>query len=308
MRGTIRIGTRGSALALTQARWVAARIEAAYPELSTELVPIRTSGDRFTDRPLASVGGKGLFVKELEGALARGEVDCAVHSLKDLPAQLTPGLVLAAVPEREEPADVLLTRDGVTLADLPRGASVGTSSPRRRALLKWLRPDLKVVALRGNVDTRLRGLAAGTVDAIVLAAAGLKRLGQSFSKAEVLDSRLFLSAVGQGALAIETRRDHWFDALRCLEHRDSADAVRAERAFLETISGSCHTPLGARGEITGGILALHGLIAHPNGKQVVRGLRCGPRDQAERLGKELAEELLANGGQELLDAAALEQD
>lgn len=303
MRDTIRIGTRASALALAQARWVAAQLESAHPELHAELVPVKTTGDRFHDRPLQTIGGKGLFVKELEEALLERKIDCAVHSLKDVPAVLPEGLMLAAVPKRESTADLLLTLDGAPLHGLPYHARVGTSSPRRKALLQWLRPDLEIVPLRGNVDTRIRRLEERALDAIVVAEAGLRRLSREVPGAQLLDPLVFLPAVGQGALAIETRCDGWATVVRSLEDPVAADETRAERAFLAGIGGSCHTPLGARAYVRGEELILHGLVAHPNGRQVVRGLRKGARSEAQAIGQKLSQDLLESGGRTLLSAA-----
>jgi hydroxymethylbilane synthase len=296
----LRIGTRGSRLALAQAEWVRQRLAAAHPRLRTELVVIKTSGDRVRDVPLRQVGGKGLFVKELESALGAGAIECAVHSLKDLPGELAAGLIVAAVPEREDPADVVITRQPGGLAALPRGARIGTSSPRRAALLRALRPDLAVVDLRGNVDTRLAKLERGEVDALVLAAAGLRRLGIAPAHVEPCDPREFVPAIGQGALALESRPGAVADQLSAIEHRPSRQAVDAERAFLSAVGGSCVTPLAAHATIAGGRLTLRALIAHPDGSRVVRGDVAGDVADGVRLGSALAERLLRDGGAELL--------
>jgi hydroxymethylbilane synthase len=298
---TIRIGTRGSALALWQATWVKTRLENLWPGIRVELVPIKTSGDRIQDISLARVGGKGLFVKEIEDALLAGTIDLAVHSMKDLPGELPAGLAISAVPEREDPRDVLITRHGETLAELPDGTRVGTSSLRRQALLLSLHPGLQIEMLRGNVDTRLRKQREGVVDATVLAAAGLKRLGVTVEHSHVLEEHIFLPAIGQGALGIETRVDDAVVALvRPLHHKETAVAVEAERAFLRRLGGSCRTPLAAKGTVTNGSVHLAALIARPDGKQVIRGERNGSVDMVDRIGTQLAELLLARGGREIL--------
>jgi hydroxymethylbilane synthase len=302
MSAVLRIGTRGSTLALAQAEWIRRRIEAANPGLRAELVVIRTSGDRIADVPLHRVGGKGLFVKELESALLEGRIDAAVHSLKDVPGELAPGLQIAAVPEREDVRDVMITRHGGGLAALPAGARVGTSSPRRQALLRALHPQLEVVDLRGNVDTRLGKLARGEVDGLVLAAAGLRRLGVAPAHAVPCDPRTFLPAIGQGALALESAEGPVVARLRAVEDAPTRQAIDAERAFLTTIGGTCTTPLAGYAEIDGGQLTLRAAIAHPSGRPIVRGERRGATADGARLGTELARALLAQGGAEVLRA------
>jgi hydroxymethylbilane synthase len=296
----LRIGTRGSRLALAQAEWVRQRLETAHPGLRAELVVITTSGDRIRDRPLHAVGGKGLFVKELEHALDTGAIDCAVHSLKDVPGALAPGLVVAAVPERAAAHDVALTRAPGGLASLPGGARAGTSSPRRAALLHALYPELTVVDLRGNVDTRLAKLERGEVDALVLAAAGLHRLGLQPAYAEPCDADTFVPAIGQGALALESRSGPVVEQLAAIEHRPSRQAIDAERAFLVAVGGSCVSPLAAYATIAGDRLTLHALIARPDGTRVIRGASDGAPADGARVGRELAEQLLRDGGAALL--------
>jgi len=298
----LRLGTRGSQLALVQARWVQAAIEAASPPARVELVVIRTSGDRIQDRPLAEVGGKGLFIKEIEEALLRREVDLAVHSMKDLPAELAAGMAIVAVPAREDPGDLLIARRRASLAELPAGARVGTSSLRRMALLRAARPDLEVVPLRGNVDTRLRRLAEGAVDAIVLAAAGLRRLGLSPEAAVPLDPAHFLPAIGQGALAIEARAGELDRLLAPLEDAATRAAILAERGFMLGAQGSCTTPLAAHARVAAGEVRLEAVILSPDGTRVVRGERRGAVARAEALGRELAEDLMSRGGAEILRA------
>jgi hydroxymethylbilane synthase len=297
----LRLATRGSQLALAQARLVAGLLE-ARAGVGAELVVLKTSGDRIQDRPLSEVGGKGLFVKEIEEALLRGDAEVAVHSMKDLPADLAPGLVLGAVPEREDPGDLLIAREPTRLEGLRRGARVGTSSLRRMALLLALRPDLDVVPMRGNVDTRLRKLGEGEVDALVLAAAGLKRLGIDPTAAVRLDPTHFVPAIGQGALAIETRSGELGDVMAPLEHAPTRAAVLAERGFMRAASGSCVTPLAAHARLEGDALHLVAVILSPDGARQIRGTRRGPSASAEAIGAELAAELLARGGAEILEA------
>ena len=305
MTRTVRIGTRGSTLAVWQAGWVKQRLEAHWPDLRVELVPITTSGDRIQHVSLARIGGKGLFVKEIEQALLAGRVDLAVHSVKDLPAELPPGLRLSTIPEREDPRDVLISAGGSSLADLPEGTRVGTSSLRRQALLLHLRPDLRIEVLRGNVETRLRRQLEGRVDATILAAAGLKRLSLNLKNGVPLDAEEFLPAIGQGALGIEIRAGDEVAALLApLHHPETAWAVEAERAFLSGMGGSCRTPLAARATVANGSLRLAALVASPDGKRLLRHERSGPTDTAGQIGTETAALLLDRGGREIL--AALE--
>lgn len=300
MSRLIRIGTRGSQLALTQARWVQLRLQQLHPQLTVELTTIKTAGDRFVDQPLSTLGGKGVFVKEIEDALLAGRIDCAVHSMKDVPSELAPGLVVAAIPAREDPRDVLITRAGNGLRDLPSAARLGTSSLRRMALLRSMRPDLTVQTLRGNVDTRLRKLDAGELDAIVLAAAGLRRLAIHRENATFFDPLDFVPAIGQGALAIESRGDATAALLSALDHRETHIAVTAERAFLARVGGSCRTPLAAHATLGGDVLTVRALIASLDGTKVIRGDRTGPHTAAADLGTALATELLARGGAKIL--------
>ena len=298
----IRIGTRGSPLALRQAGAVAERLRAVAPGRRVEIVPMKTAGDRLAQVSLGEFGGKGLFVKELEEALADGRVDVAVHSLKDMPAELPEGLCLAAFPTRDDPRDVLVSRAGGGIADLPPAATVGTSSLRRRVLLLSLRPDLTIEAIRGNVETRLAKLAAGGLDAIVVAAAGLARLGLAPANGRPLEPDEFVPAVGQGILAVESRssdRD-----LRALLARVDDPATRcqaeAERAFLRHLGASCHTPVAAHARLHNGELTLDGLVASLDSRRVLRGRTTGAAASAELLGQKLAEELLARGAREIL--------
>jgi hydroxymethylbilane synthase len=302
--GALRIGTRGSRLALAQAEWLRRRLEDLRPRMATELVVIRTSGDRFLSAPLATMGGKGLFVKEIEEALVRGEIDCAVHSMKDLPLELAPGLEIAAVPRRANPYDVVVTRQPGGLAGLADGARVGTSSLRRAALLRSLEPRLAVVPLRGNVDTRLRKLEAGEIEALLLAAAGLERMGIEPPHLMACDAEHFVPAIGQGALAVEARRDAPLPALAAIDDAESRIAVETERALLAEVQGSCVTPLAAHATLTDGELTLRGLIAAPDGSRIVRGTATGAAAAGASIGRALGRQLLDEGGAEIL--AALE--
>ena len=307
-RATLRLGTRGSPLALAQSREVAAALEARHPGLRVHLEVIRTSGDRIQDIPLATVGGKGLFVKEIEDALLTGRIELAVHSMKDLPALLPPGLTLGAITAREEGADVLVAREARSLEDLPPGARVGTSSLRRQAQLLHRRPDLCMVPLRGNVDTRLRKLTEGALDAIVVAAAGLKRLGVRPAGAIPLPLEVSLPAPGQGALGLEIREADRATAavVAVLEDGASRIAVTAERAFLRRLGGSCNVPIAAYGTVRGDLLTLTGLVASPDGKALVRDTLTGAALEAESLGTALAERLLAQGADRILRELAEE--
>jgi len=293
----IRIGTRGSALALWQAKHVEAGLSALGHEI--ELRAIATTGDRLLDRRLEAVGGKGAFLKEIEEALQAGEVDLAVHSLKDVPTALPAGLTLCAILERADPRDALLSA-GKRLGELPKGARVGTTSLRRQAQLRAARADLIPADLRGNVDTRLRRLHEGRFDAILLAMAGLARLGRAGEVTEVLDPREFVPAPGQGAIALECRDED--DAVRgavaALDHAPTARAVAAERAFLAALGGGCNVPLGAHAFAADGRLDLVGFVAEDGGPGFVRGERHG--EGPEDLGRALADDLLSRGARALL--------
>ncbi len=298
----VRIGTRGSRLALAQAESVAEGLRARGAEV--ELVPIRTSGDQLAQVALADFGGKALFVKEIEEALLAGRVDVAVHSLKDMPAALPPGLGLAAFPPREDPADVLVTRDGGRLADLPAGARVGTSSLRRRVLLMRLRPDLRDEPIRGNVDTRLQQLAAGRYDALVMARAGLRRLGLEPAGATPLPVDEFLPAAGQGILGVEARAGEGplLELLATLDHTETRIQAEAERAFLLRLGAGCHTPVAGFARLNGSALSVSGLVASEDGRTVLTAAVSGPPSSARALGEKLAEELLARGAAAVLAA------
>ncbi len=296
------IGTRGSKLALWQAEWVHGRLRQLEPGLSVSLKRIKTTGDKILDTPLAAIGGKSLFVKEIEEALLRGEIDLAVHSMKDVPTYLPEGLEILSIPEREDPRDVLISRDGVTLDRLAAGARIGTSSLRRQAQLLNVRPDLSIQILRGNLDTRLRKLEAGEYDGIILAAAGIRRLGWTDRVTEYLSPDVCLPAIGQGALALEGRADDAFvrDVAARLDHRPTRMAVTAERALLERLEGGCQVPIAAHATIMGESLVMSALIAGVNGRRLVRDSIQGSVNEAHRLGIKLAERLLERGGDEIL--------
>jgi hydroxymethylbilane synthase len=286
----LRIGTRGSPLALVQARAVRARLAAALgaAEDTIELVVIRTTGDAIQDRPLADAGGKGLFTKEIEEALIDRRIDLAVHSSKDVPTFLPGGLMLAACLEREDPRDVFISHKGGSLAELPHGASLGTTSPRRQAIALRIRHDLRIVPLRGNVETRLRKLEAGDMDATILALAGMKRLGLEKHATRIMSVEEFLPAAGQGAIGIEIREDDTRvrELLARIDHADTSTALACERAFLGVLDGSCKTPIGGYAEISGDTIYLRGLLAHPDGDPAIAHELRGPRADAIKIGTE----------------------
>jgi hydroxymethylbilane synthase len=299
----MKIATRGSALALWQANHVRDRLRANDPGLEVELLAIKTKGDKIPDVPLAKVGGKGLFVKEIERALLDGAADVAVHSMKDVPAELEAGLAMVAISEREDPFDALCSRDGKTLAELPAGARVGTSSLRRQCQLNAVRDDLEIVSLRGNVGTRLRKLDDGEFDAILLAAAGLKRLGFGDRITEKLEPPRFLPAIAQGGLGIETREgdDDTIARVRAaMHHEPDARRMRAERAFMARLEGGCQTPMAAYADYDGDELVIRGLVSSLDGTRMLRAERRAASEDAEALGLALAEELLGQGADVIL--------
>lgn len=304
MRTVLRIGTRASLLAVTQSTWVKNQIETAHPQTRVELVKITTKGDRILDVPLAKVGGKGLFVKEIEDALLAGEVDLAVHSMKDVPTELPDGLHIGIIPLRETAQDAFISVKYPTLAALPQGATIGTSSLRRKSQLAALRPDLHITDLRGNIDTRLRKLDESVFDAIILAGAGLNRLGMQERITVLLPPEQMLPAISQGSLGIELRRNdtELYAGLQFLHHPDTALTVSAERAFLLRLEGGCQVPIGAHATLSGRTVTLTGLIASIDGCQLIKDTVTGPAEQAGKLGTTLAETLLARGGKALLDA------
>jgi hydroxymethylbilane synthase len=295
----LRIGTRGSPLALVQARMVRAKLVQTLgaSEEAIELIIIRTSGDIIQDRPLSEVGGKGLFTKEIEEALLGNRIDLAVHSAKDMPTFSQPGLMLAACLEREDPRDVFISRKAGSLAELPQGASLGTASLRRQAIAKGQRPDLRIVPLRGNVETRLRKLDSGEVDATLLALAGLKRLGLTEHATKIMPVDEFLPAVSQGAIGLEARAGdtRTRDILTRIDHADTSIAVVCERAFLAELDGSCKTPIAGHAMFEGDTLRFRGLLAHPDGKPSMAAVTYGPRADAEKIGTEAARVIKRDG-------------
>jgi hydroxymethylbilane synthase len=312
-QGALRIGTRGSPLARAQTELTRQSLVAAHPALADriEIVVIRTTGDRVQDRSLAEIGGKGLFTKEIEEALLAGSIDLAVHSMKDLPTYLPDGLTIGCILPREDPRDALLAREGTSIATLPRGAVVGTASLRRQAQLLALRPDLKVVGFRGNVDTRIAKLRDGVVDATLLAVAGLVRLGRVDAATAILDTAELLPAVAQGAIGVEMRADDGraADLLQLLHNEASATCVAAERACLAALEGSCRTPIAALaewtvapGESRASLLRLRALLAKPDGSAVLREERTGPADQPEALGQAAAAALRGSAGPDFFTA------
>ncbi len=302
MNDPIKIGTRGSKLALWQANWVKSVLEEKFPQHTVELIIIKTQGDKILDVPLAKVGGKGLFVKEIEQALLTRHIDIAVHSMKDMPAEIPDGLCIGAVPERENPSDVFISQSGLGFKELDSGSIVGTSSLRRGAQLRHVRPDIVIQPLRGNLDTRFKKLESENLDAIVVAAAGVKRLNLEHKIIEYLDPNIILPAIGQGALCIEIRND---DAkvgplVESMDHEPTRTVVKGERAFLNRLEGGCQVPIAGHGKINKDRLILTGLVAEIDGTQMIKGEKSGPLDSAEAIGIDLAEELLARGAAEIL--------
>ncbi len=302
MRKQIRIGTRGSALALWQAEWVKSEIEKKYRNMTVTLTKIKTTGDKILDVPLAKVGGKGLFVKEIEEAMLGNEIDIAVHSMKDVPTFFPDGLHLSCITKREDPRDALLSRNNVPFNKLPQGSNVGTSSLRRQAQLMNIRPDFVIHQLRGNVDTRLRKLKEGQFDAIILAAAGVKRLGLAANVTEYIDPTISLPAIGQGALGIECRVDdrELNDLIAFFNHADSRTCVTGERALLRRLEGGCQVPIACYGQMKDENLHLTGLVGSVDGKRIIRDTIEGAPEEAEKLGVALAEKLLSQGADAIL--------
>jgi hydroxymethylbilane synthase len=302
--------TRKSPLALWQAEFVQKRLQTLHPELEIQLIGVQTTGDKILDAPLAKVGGKGLFIKELEQRLSEGAADIAVHSMKDVTVELPPGLVLAVILEREDPQDVFISEQYASLDALPSGARVGTSSLRRQCQLRAYRSDLEVWDLRGNVGTRVNKLGRGEFDAIILAAAGVKRLGLEDRIRSYLDPEIMLPAIGQGALGIECRAAdrRVLELIAPLDHGATHLCVVAERALNRRLDGGCQVPIAAHAELSQGRLSLRALVGRVNGAEIIRGAISGPPDQAEQLGVALAEDLLARGAGPILEALMQEED
>lgn len=299
---SLRIGTRGSKLALWQAEWIKARLIEAHPGLRLELVTIKTSGDMILDVPLAKIGGKGLFVKEIENALLDSRIDLAVHSMKDVPIVIPPSLSMGCVTKREDPFDVLISRSGHGLSNLPLKARIGTSSLRRQAQLLHFRPDFVMVPIRGNLDTRLRKLEEQRMDAIILAFAGLNRMGLKHRITETIPTEICLPAIGQGALAIETRLEDRdvHETVAFLNDSETALTMRAERAFLRRLEGGCQVPIAAYAQPIDDNLEIDGMVASVDGKKMVRHRKRGRPEEAEALGIQLAETILSLGGDQIL--------
>ena len=297
------IGTRGSKLALTQSEWVKREVQTRHPEVRVELVKIKTKGDKILDSPLSKIGGKGLFVKEIEDALLKNDVDLAVHSLKDVPAELQEGLTISVYPKREDPRDAFVSRHFKAVKDLPQGASVGTSSLRRSAQLLHMRPDLHIVPLRGNVDTRLRKLDSGDLQAIVLATAGLKRLGLSDRITTPLSPEAVLPAIGQGVLGLELRADDekTRNLISFLNDLETELAARAERAFLKELEGGCQVPLAGYARVERDLMVMDGMVAELDGSKILRQEIRGAKDKPEELGIALARRLLSAGADRILE-------
>ena len=300
----VRIGTRGSTLALAQSNWVREQLLIRHRDLEVELRVIKTSGDHFLDTLIPDIGGKGVFTKEIEEALLSKEIDFAVHSMKDLATELPKGLIVAAIPAREDARDVLVTRTARSLGELSSGARVGTGSLRRRAQLLHHRPDLSLAPIRGNIDTRLRKLDGGEVDALVMAAAGLKRIGREDRIGEYLSDDICVSAVAQGALAVEARDENSPRAMLAFLHdADASTEVSAERALLARLGGGCHVPIGARARIAGDQLKMIAVVANPDGSGLCRGEIAGMARDGGQLGRRLAEQLLRQGADKFLSSA-----
>ena len=307
---TVKIGTRGSKLALWQANWVRSALKVRHRDILVELVIIKTKGDKILDVPLAKIGGKGLFVKEIEEALLRDRIDIAVHSMKDMPAIIPEGLCIGAIPERETPNDVLISKNNILLSKLPVGARIGTSSLRRSVQLKHARPDLVIMPLRGNLDTRLKKLETENMDAVILAAAGVKRLNLENKITEYLDENIVLPAVGQGALCIQIRKNDEIiePVVKFLDHPETRMVVSGERAFLKRLEGGCQVPIAGYGKIVDKIFTINGLVADIDGKTVIRGTDSGAPELSESIGIKVAQQLLAKGAEQILNNFKADQN
>ena len=302
MRQTLRLATRGSKLALWQARFVQQQLTERYPDLNVELCVITTTGDRITDRPLADIGGKGLFIKELEHALLNNEADIAVHSMKDVPPEIPDAFTLAAILERDDVRDALVSRNNLTLQQLPQGATVGTSSVRRTAQLLHHRPDLLIAPLRGNMDTRLNKLDNGDYDAIVLAAAGLKRLGRADRISEYFAIETMLPSVAQGAIGIECRAEdaEIIALLQPLQHAETALCVHTERTVVRGLNGNCHSPIGVYARIESDTIKLNALVASMDGREIIRSNVIGAVNAGEKIAEDMVANLKRRGSDQLL--------
>ncbi len=300
---TIRIGTRGSDLALAQAKMVADRLKKMYPELFIEVVPIKTRGDRMQNVSLVEIGGKGIFVKEIEESLFNGDIALAVHSMKDVPVELLDGMMIAAVPEREDPRDVLVSREGRKIEGMAQGARIGTGSLRRGMQLRKLMPDIEVVPIRGNIDTRIRKIATEDLEGIIIAAAGMKRVGRGADISQYIPIEIMMPAVGQGVLGIEVREDDRVirDLVDPLNHPDTVVESAAERAFLRRLGGGCQVPIAGIAHKQGDRLIVKGLVGSVDGTVMIMDEIRGDSSDAEEMGLTLAERILSRGGREVLD-------
>ncbi len=301
----MKIGTRGSALALTQTNWVADLIRQRYPEMKIAIVVIRTKGDVMQDVSLAKIGGKGVFVKEIEDALMRGDVDIAVHSMKDVPAELPEGLHIGVIPEREDPRDVLIAKDNRKMESLPQGARIGTGSLRRGMQVRNLLPDVQIVPLRGNLETRIRKIESEGLDGVIVAAAGIRRMGWIHRVSQFIPAEVMLPAVGQGALGIEMRTgdSSLAEMLAFMNHSTTSMEVGAERSFLQRLGGGCQLPIAAHAQIRGKELTLRGLVGSLDGRALITDEVRGKLSDYNALGTLLAERILSRGGQILIDQA-----
>lgn len=302
--GTIKVGSRGSALALTQTKWVVERIKEKHPGVTVEIVTIKTTGDQLPDAPLAQIGGKGVFVKEIEEALLRKDVDLAVHSLKDMPGEIPDGLHIPVVPLREDPRDVLVSRGGKRLDKLPKGARIGTGSLRRGCQLKHWFPHFKIVPIRGNLDTRIRKLETEKLDAVVVALAGMNRMGISEKITQIIPGDIIVPAIGQGALGLEMRVDDAETAklVSFLDDPESRVAVEAERAFLKCFGGGCQLPIACRAEVNEDVVNIVAVVASLDGKTLIKDQAAGGLQHAESLGRRTAQRILKKGGKEIMDS------
>lgn len=301
---TIKVGSRGSALALTQTKWVVERIKEKHPGVPVEIVIIKTTGDQLPNAPLSEIGGKGVFVKEIEEALLRKDVDLAVHSLKDMPAEIPAGLHIPVVPLREDPRDVLVSRGGRRLEKLPKGARIGTGSLRRGCQLKHWFPTFEIVPIRGNLDTRIRKLETEKLDAVVVALAGMNRMGISEKITQIIPGDIIVPAIGQGALGLELRVDDPETAglISFLDDPESRIAVLAERAFLKCFGGGCQLPIAARAEVNEDVVNIVAVVASLDGKTLIKDQAAGSVQHAESLGKRTAQRILKKGGKEIMDS------
>lgn len=297
------VGSRSSDLAITQTKLVIKKLADKFPDYSFKLKEISTKGDRILDRPLKEIGGKGLFIKEIEVALFNGEIDFAVHSLKDMPADLPKGLEILAIPKRANPLDVLISKDDLSLDELPQGAKIGTGSLRRRSQLLNYRADLEVIPIRGNINTRLKKLAEQDLAGIILAAAGLERMGWEDKVSQYLEANISIPAAGQGALAIETRADDKKikKLVKAINHQATVDRIKAERSFLEYLDGDCKVPIGAYAEVENEELRIMGMVGSLDGSRLIKAQIKGNRAKAKELGVDLAKKLTAQGAKELLE-------